>query len=63
MILSIASAAITSAVLSSSSADPIAVATLIKPAIASPELAWAGLILCFPALAAVHCAVCGAMRV
>ncbi|RLS63328.1 MAG: NADH-quinone oxidoreductase subunit L [Planctomycetota bacterium] len=63
MILSIASAAITSAVLSSSSADPIAVATLIKPAIASPELAWAGLILCFPALAAVLCAVCGAMRV
>lgn len=35
----------------------------IPPAVAAPELSWAGLILLFPAIAAVLCGLCAIMRV
>jgi hypothetical protein len=38
-------------------------ATAIKPAVPATDLGWAGLILLFPAVSAVLCGICAAMRV
>ncbi|MFZ9913941.1 MAG: NADH-quinone oxidoreductase subunit L [Phycisphaerales bacterium] len=38
-------------------------ATAIKPAVPAMDLGWAGLILLFPAVSAVLCGICAAMRV